>query len=246
MPLTRKAALLLTLGIALSLSACKPKPGEPTAQTQAAAAAATAAAPATAPAPTTAPVTAPAAAPAQASAAAIAELDKIAVIAKPLPPFPFIDYPAIVHEALRSTDESDFDQISVIVGNKLHTVEGRFKRSVFSLDDAKISEFQAKRDYTKAVLDMGGVKVNTAMPHDEAFYEANGMGGEATDARGQLRYDLDKKTKYEAAHTYDVYFLPTATGRKWLVLMISDDKVRLLAVEEKTAASSVKLAALAP
>ena len=233
------AAVCLTLSMALALSACKPKPGEPTEEQKAAAAAAAAGTPAPAAAPVAA---APAAAvQAQASSAAIADLDKIAVIAKPLPPFPFIDFPQSVGEAFQGVDQSDFDQVSVIVGNKVHTVEGRTKLSRFDLSDAKLSEFQVKRDYTKAVLDMGGVKVNTAMPHEDAFYAANGLGADS-EAIQKQRWDLDKKLKYESNFGYDVYFMPTATGRKWVVLMISDSKVRIFAIEEKTAPSSVKLA----
>jgi OOP family OmpA-OmpF porin len=240
MTFSTKTALVMTLGVAFALTACKPKPGEPTAEQQAAAAAAAApAAAAPAPAAVVAPAAAPA--PAAASSAAIADLSKIAVIAKPLPPFPYIDYPASAHEALRSTEQSDFDQAGVIVGNKLLMVEGKVKLSEFTLRDANISEFQAKRDYTKAALDMGGVKVNTVGPHDDAFYAANGMG-ERSDAVDQQRYDAGKKTWYEGgSDSYDVYFFPTATGRSWLVLMINDSQVRILAIEEKTAGSSVKL-----
>jgi outer membrane protein OmpA-like peptidoglycan-associated protein len=240
MTLHPKTALVLTLGVALVLTACKPKPGEPTAEQQAAAAAA--AAPAAA-APAPAAVVAPAAAPvpAAASSAAIADLSKIAVIAKPLPPFPYIDYPASVHEAHRDTKESDFDQAGVIVGDKLHMVEGKVKLSEFDLKHANISEFQAKRDYAKAALDMGGVKVNNVGPHDDAFYAANGMG-ERSDAVDKQRYDTSKVTRYAGgSDSYDVYFFPTATGRSWLVLMINESEVRILAIEEKTAASSVKL-----
>ncbi len=239
-----KTALVLTLSATFALSACKPKPGEPTAEQQAAAAAAAApAAPAPAPAAVAAPAAAPA--PVASNAAAVADLSKIAVIAKPLPPFPYIDYPASVDEAHRSTQESDFDQAGVIVGDKLLMVEGRVKLTDFDLKHANISEFQAKRDYAKAALDMGGVKVNTVGPRDDAFFAANGMA-ERSDAVDKLRYDSEKKMRYESgSDSYEVYFFPTATGRSWLVLMINDSQVRILAVEEKTAASSVKLVAAA-
>ena len=236
------AVLCLTLSMALALSACKPKPGEPTEEQKAAAAAAAAGTPA----PAAAPVAAPAAAaPVPASSAAIADLGKIAVIAKPMPPFPYIDYPATVDEGLRETTESDFDQAGVVVGDKLLMVEGRMKLSGFMFRNANISAFQAKRDYTKAALDMGGVKVNTLAPEGDVFYAANGLGGERTEALDQKRYDLDKKTHYQAGFAYDVYFFPTSTGRRWLVLMFSDDRMRMLALEEKTTASSVKLVAAA-
>ena len=239
-----KAALCLAISLAFALSACKPKPGAPTAEQKAAAAAAAAGTPVPAAAPVAAPA-ATAAAPAQSSAAEIADLNKIAVIAKPLPPFPYIDYPPAVDESARNTVQSDFDQVGVVVGNKMLLVEGRMKLSGFKLRDANISAFQAKRDYTKAVLDMGGVKVNTTLPEGDAFYAANGMGGERTEAVDQKRYELGKKLHFQGSESYDVYFLPTAAGRRWVVLMIADDSMRVLAVEEKTTASSVKLVAAA-
>lgn len=242
MTFSSKTAAIMAFSIAFALTACKPKPGEPTAEQQAAAAAA-AAPPAAAP--VAAPTPAPAAAPATASSTAIADLSKIAVIAKPLPPFPYIDYPAGVHEAHRGTVESDFDQAGVIVGDKLLLVEGRVKLTAFDLRHANISSFQAKRDYAKAATDMGGVKVNTVTPHDDAFYAANGMG-ERSDAVDKQRYDTDKQTRYQSGNdSYDVYFFPTAAGRSWVVLMIDDSAIRILAIEEKTAASSVKLVAAA-
>ena len=219
------------LGVVVALTACKPKMGEPTAE-QLAAAAAAAGTPVAPP--------APAAAPAQASSMAVADLDKMAVIAKPLPPFPFIDYPPVVAEALRSTDESDFDQVAVIVGDKVHLVEGRFKVSRFGLTDANISAFQARRDYTRAALDMGGIKVNTVAPSTDGFYAANGVGGDANEQLS-ARASLVKKLRYAPNFSYDVYFMPTATGRKWLVLMMNDSQVHLFAIEEKTVGSSVKL-----
>ncbi len=235
---------MLTIGVALSLAACKPKLADPDIAPTSQTAAAAAPAPATSAAPTPAPAAAPAPSTAQPGATAIADLDKIAPVTKPLPPFPFIDYPPHLHKALQYTDESDFDQLAVVVGDQLHMVEGRFRAIRFSLTDGKISEFQAKRDYTKAALDMGGVKVNTVLPKSDAFYAANGLDGKSEEA-DKVRYDLNKKTKYASNHTYDAYFLPTATGRKWLVLMISDSDVRVLSIEEKTTGSSVNLVAAA-
>ncbi|NIA00112.1 OmpA family protein [Massilia sp. CCM 8734] len=221
------AALCLSISLAFALTGCKPKP--PAAPVEAPVASAPVAA-------TVTPVVPaqPAAAPAPAAAvnAAGDDLDKIAVITKALPPFPFIDYPGTVVGSLQRTEASDFDQLHVIVGNKLHTVEGRFRKTVFDLSDAKISQFQAQRDYSKAALDMGGVKVNTVNPSDDAFANAN--GGDS--------YALNKKLGYgHSSYSYEAYFLPTPTGRKWLVLMVSDSAVHMIAIEEKQTASSVKM-----
>jgi OOP family OmpA-OmpF porin len=226
------AALCLSISLAFALSACKPKPpAAPVEAPLASAPAAATVAPVVPAQPAAAAAPAPTSAASAAGNAAGADLDKIAVLTKPLPPFPFINYPATVGEAFQSTKESDFDQLHVLVGNKLHTVEGRFRLIAFDLSNAKISQFQAQRDYTKAALDMGGIKVNTITPADENFVAAN--GGDS--------YLLDKKLKFETRMSYEVYFLPTPTGRKWLVVMVSESDVRVLSIEEKQSASSVNM-----
>ncbi|MDQ1923893.1 OmpA family protein [Massilia pseudoviolaceinigra] len=220
------AALCLSISLAFAISGCKPKaPADPVQ-------APVASAPASVPEPAAAPAAVPSPTPAAASAAAVVDLDKIAVIAKPVPPFPFIDYPPAVDKQYYSTKESDFDQVHLILGDKVHAVEGRVRAIHFTLHKANISQFQAQRDYTKAVLDMGGIKVNTAKPHDSAFLAAH----------GDDQSELDKKLRYEFhTYSYEAYFLPTATGRKWIVLMVSDEAVDIISVEEKQTASSVKV-----
>lgn len=222
------AALCLSISLAFALGGCKPK--TPPAPVEAPVASAPAPAAVTPVVPAQ-PAAAPAPAASAASDAAIADLDKIAVLTKPLPPFPFINYPAAVGEAFQSTKESDFDQLHVLVGNKMHTIEGRFRLIDFDLSHAKISQFQAQRDYTKAALDMGGVKVNSVVPSDENFLAAN--GGDS--------YVLGKKLKYDSGSSYEVYFMPTPSGRKWLVVMVSDSDVHLLSIEEKQSGSSVNM-----
>ncbi|HEX8610108.1 MAG TPA: OmpA family protein [Telluria sp.] len=225
------AALCLSISLAFALTGCKPKPAAAPVEAPVASAPAVVApvAPAQAPVAAT-PTPAPTVAPGATSAGA--DLDKIAVISKPLPPFPFINYPTTVGEAFQGTTESDFDQLHVIVGNKMHTIEGRFRLIGFDLSQAKISKFQAERDYTRAALDMGGVKVNTVTPGDDNFVAAH--GGDS--------YNLDKKLKFHGnSSSYDVYFLPTPTGRKWLVVMVNDGGVRIISIEEKQTGSSVNI-----
>lgn len=225
-------ALVASLVVACALAGCKQKSEDSPAPAVITAPAAVAPATTAAGAAVASAPAAPIALAGQQDAVAIeAELTKIPVISMALPPFPFIDYPANLHPAHHFTTEHELDQVSLIVGDRLHTVEGKVKYSSFSLGTAKISEFQARRDYTKAALDMGGVKVNKLRPDEGAFIAANG-GDESV---------LIDKTKFSNAHSYDVYFLPTSTGRKWLVLMMSDSRVRIIAIEEKQVATSVKL-----
>lgn len=219
----KQTSTVLSLSLALAFAAgCQPK----------------ADAPPPPPAVAAPPVPAPAAAaPAPASKAAApapsaaVDLDKIAISTVALPPFPFIDYPAGITAKQRAGGESAFDQTSIIVGNQLHTVEGRFKITEFSNADAGISRFQATRDYNKAALDLGGVKVNTVAPDDKGFIDANG---------GDF-IPINKKLRAQLRHSYDAYLIPTAAGRNWIVVMVSDGATRILSIEEEQAASSVKL-----
>ncbi|MDQ1834339.1 OmpA family protein [Massilia scottii] len=225
----RNAALCLSILLAFAVTGCKPKP--PVESVPAPVPAPVASAPA--PPPVVAQAQAPAAATPPVSVSAdVVDLDQIAVISKPMPPFPFVDYPENIGEQKQQTKASDFDQLHVIVGNKVQAVEGRFRRMVFDLADAKVSRFQALRDYAKAATDMGGVKVNTSKPKDDAFEKVNGA---FTDA-------MAKKLDYpNENYSYETYFFPTPTGRKWMLIMANDNSVRVTSIEEKQTASMVKM-----
>ncbi|RSZ55565.1 OmpA family protein [Massilia atriviolacea] len=149
-----------------------------------------------------------------------------------MPPFPFVDYPESVGKEKQKTKASDFDQLHLIVGNKVLPVEGQFRRIAFELADAGISRFQAQRDYARAATDMGGVKVNASVPKDEAFQKVSGSFNDAM--RNKLDYPGEN-------YSYDTYFFPTPTGRKWMLIMVSQDTVRVTSIEEKQTASVVKL-----
>ncbi|NHZ91262.1 OmpA family protein [Massilia sp. CCM 8733] len=218
------AALCLSMSLAFAIAGCKPK--APVAPAEAPVASAPAAEAPVAPAE---PAATPA--PAAAANAADVDLDKIAVVTKPLPPFPFVDYPEKVIKEKQSTEQSDFDQVYLVVGNKARPVEGRVRTIEFYLSDAGISQFQAQRDYAKAFMDMGGVKVNTIEPNDNAFDEAN--AGKGYELRGKMGY-------WHESFNHETYFLPTPTGRRWMVLMGNESAMRVLVVEEKQAASSLK------
>ncbi|MES2317833.1 MAG: OmpA family protein [Pseudomonadota bacterium] len=213
--MTRSHSLIFALLFAITLGATACKPKTPPAP----------------PAPAPAQASAAAAPTPVAAAAGAVDLDKIAVSTVALPPFPYIDYPAGVPPGLQFGNESAFDQLSVIVGDKLHTVEGRYKLTEFPNKDAKISRFQALRDYNDAAIALGGVKVNRVVPDDAALAQPN------DDAMSALR----TKLRFEAKHSYDSYLIPTPTGRVWLVVMVADDSTRILAIQEKQTASSVQL-----
>ncbi|HEX8610109.1 MAG TPA: OmpA family protein [Telluria sp.] len=224
------AALCLSLSLAFAISGCKPNEPVPPPPVQAP----VASAPASVAVPSAAAVPAPASAtsPVAPSAGADADLDNIAVIGTPMPPFPFVDYPENIAKEKQQTKTSDFDQLHLIVGNRIHAVEGRFRRLAFDLADAGISRFQAQRDYARAATDMGGVKVNTSKPKDAAFEKASGV---YTDAMAKT---LDYPNEN---YSYDTYFFPTPTGRKWMLIMASENSVRVTSIEEKQTASVVKM-----
>lgn len=216
--------LCLSLPLAFAIAGCKPK--EPVVPPPVVSAPAPVAAPAPPPPAPAAPV------PADAAASTDVDLDKIAVTDKPTPPFPFVDYPENVDKEKQNTKASDFDQLHLVVGNKIHTVEGRFRLIEFRLAVAGISRFQGQRDYAQAATDMGGVKVNTSTPKDEAFQKINGHLGDA----------MSEKLKYpDAGYSYETYFIPTPSGRKWMLVMANEYNLRVISIEEKQAASVVKM-----
>lgn len=216
--------LCLSLPLAFAIAGCKPKEAVPP---PAPVVSAPAPAPPSVAAP--APATPP---PVAAGDPADVDLDKLAVIDKPMPPFPFVDYPENIVKEKQTTKASDFDQLHVIVGNKIVAVEGRFRTIGFELADAGISRFQAQRDYARAATDMGGVKVNASMPKDDAFQKVSGTYNDAM--REKLNYSGEN-------YSYESYYFPTPGGRKWMLIMVSQERARITSIEEKQTASVVRM-----
>lgn len=213
--------LSLVLAVGMATVACKPAAKDVPA--------APAAAPATAAVPAEATPGTPA--PAPAAASSVADLDKIPQSQVALPPFPYIDYPASIPVGLRLGGDAALDQTSVIVGNTLHTVTGRYKVTHFSNSDAELSKFQALRDYREAATRLGGVKVNLTTPDDEALEKATSL-----DAA-----EIAEKLRYEHGLSYDAYVINTPAGRAWIIVMVSEETTRIVSILEQQVASSVKL-----
>jgi len=144
-----------------------------------------------------------------------------------LPPFPYLKLPA---SAQASPKAPQFDQTGVIVGARLHLVEGRFQRFDIPHTGRGRNRQTALQEYGKAVEALGGVKVNKITPDNEAFRSAN--GGDFISINKMLRTDL--------RHSYDAYLIRTAAGRAWIVLMVSDAASRIVAIEETNVPSSVR------
>lgn len=158
------------------------------------------------------------------------DLDAVAVSTAALPPFPYIAYPATVDEAFQRNKDARFDAVSVIVGERLHTVEGRVMTRSFSNTDADMSRMALERNYQAAVAGLGAVKVNQVTPDDPALIAANGD-----------EFDMRKKLRVELNMSYDAYLIRTPQTRVWIVLMFSDSKTSILTVEEKHFTQTVAL-----
>ncbi|WP_178372565.1 OmpA family protein [Massilia sp. CF038] len=168
--------------------------------------------------------------PATAQATAV-DIERLPVTTTAVPAFPYIDYPSAVNKALRRTSESAFQSVGVIVGDKIRTVEGRRQTSNFDLVDAKLSQELAHRDYDKAIRALGAVKVNSVTPQDPRILAANGNDPSA----------VKSKLLSVARASYDAYVVRTPTARAWIVLMVTDREVTLLAIEEKNVEAAVAL-----
>ncbi len=157
------------------------------------------------------------------------DVDALAVTETALPPFPYLAYPPTVKGAFQETKTAKFDAASVIVGKQLRTLEGRVETRSFNNMHANMSSMALRRNYEAAVKGLGGIKVNSAQPEDAVLITAN---GDETTMRDKLRI-------LERNMSYDSYLIRTPQKRVWIVLMFSDSKTRILAVEEKDFVQSV-------
>lgn len=150
----------------------------------------------------------------------------------PLPPFPFFAWPPKLGAAFQVANQAEFDAAGIIVGKELRTVEGKVATLAFYNSDAGMSQMALRRNYEAIVKAMGGVKVNTVAPEDSALIAAN--GDEVAMREKKLRIP-------SRPMSYDSYLVHASGKNIWLVLMFSEDRTNLLAVEEKTMQQSVAL-----
>jgi outer membrane protein OmpA-like peptidoglycan-associated protein len=220
--------LPLAFAACLTLAACGKKAPEaaagqaadPAATASSASAAATAAA--------------PAAAPVQAAEAAPFDPASVPISTKALPPFPYLDWPANLHEAFRETPrKEDFDAAYIVTGNTLRKVEGRVEVRRYALRDAGLSQVAALRNYENAVKELGGVKIPADNPRSDAFVARN--GGDTYDINAKKLNNQDMEYDYEA------FLIRTPDKQIWLSVAASDANVTVTTVEEKAMAQSVGL-----
>lgn len=142
-----------------------------------------------------------------------------------IPPFPYVTYPADLHEGFQFTHEVPMDRVYVILGDQLHPVEGRVATRTFSHSDAKMSALEVRRNYENALREMGAVKVNTVGFDDKKVIAASGGDDYVLRTKMLLVPDVTM--------AYDVYLTRKGAARHWLVLMSDDSRTSLLAIEEK-------------
>lgn len=227
--------LPLVIVLSLPLAACK-KNAEPAAAPQASTPAeSTTAAPGTAPAATPAPGTGTEAGVAKGARPAIPELPfdfaKIPEAAGTIPPFPYVDYPSKVREGGRWTREVTMDRVHVILGDRLHALEGRVMTRKFAHRDAGMSELEVRRNYENAMGAIGAVKVNTVQPEHPAIVAA--VGGDDYYLRKEILLIPDLRM------SYDVYLARKGDTRHWIVVTTNDSETGLLTIEEKPFAQTV-------
>ncbi len=138
-----------------------------------------------------------------------------------IPPFPYVAFPASVRSAFQASKTLPMDDLVVILGNKLHRVEGRVAVRSFSHRDANMSEPEVRRNYENALQAFGAVKVNTRAPDYPNSFQVQRMRHTAHNMK------------------YDVYLARKGTARHWIVLMMDDSETRLLSVEELPFAQTV-------
>lgn len=210
---TKLLSLTPALLLCLALGACK-KPAFPGDQaTVAGQAGATASAQ---PTPQT-PVAAERAATSAAPAAAPFDFSTVPEVQGAIPPFPYVAYPPKVDESSQRTVTVPMDEVDVILGTQLHRLEGRVAMRTFAHRNAGMSALEVRRNYENALRAFGAVKVNADKP---GAHYASGPGME------KLRVPDDDMS-------YNVYLARKGPARHWIVVMTSDDRTRLLAIEEQ-------------
>lgn len=148
------------------------------------------------------------------------DIEKIPVSENALPPFPYLDYPAVINIGGRFTEQKNFDSLYIVTGKQFRKVEGRVESHKFYLSDANMSETEARRNYENLITQMGGIKVNDATPSDLAASSDESSANE-------------KKTRSDSTMTYDAYLVRTPDQMVWIVLMLNDSNVKTLVVAEQ-------------
>lgn len=141
-----------------------------------------------------------------------------------IPPFPYVAIPSAILQGSLWTNAVPMDQIWLILGNRVHAVEGRVTTRTFDNSSAQMSELEIRRNYENAMRAMGAVKVNTVAPDNPAWGPAEG---------DEFITRTRRLSMPQFNMTYDVYLARKGTSRNWLVVMVGSGDTRLIAIQEQ-------------
>lgn len=146
-----------------------------------------------------------------------------------LPYFPYLPFPDEVPVDYRKVNHASVDTASFIVGKQLHTVEGRVETRLFDNRFANMSPMAIRRNYEAAMKGLGAVQVNTVSAEDPALIAENGR-----------EYAMRAKLRIDGfGMSYASYLVRAPEKNIWLALMFSDDRTRIVVVEEPAARPAV-------
>src|SRR5471032_262369 len=208
---------------ALSLAACKKKPAEAPASNASAASVSSA---------DTVQVASPMA------AKPGFDINSVPVSSVALPPFPYLAYPDKLDDGYKhNTQDSDFDEVQLIAGHDLRTLEGKVSRRFFPHNTIGMSAIGSVKNHENAIKSLGGVLVNDIVPADPAFRKLH------PEEDSVLAKKMHLPGINNGGKNYHVYLLRTDKTNIWFVVSIFDDDnlTWLLTVEEKALEQSVGL-----
>jgi len=98
------------------------------------------------------------------------DINSVPVSSVVLPPFPYLDYPDKLDDGYKhNNQDSGFDEVQLIAGRDLRTVEGKVSRRFFPHNTIGMSAIGSVKNYENAIKSLGGVLVNDIVPADPAF-----------------------------------------------------------------------------
>lgn len=206
---------------ALSLAACKKKPAEAPASNASAASVSSA---------DTVQIASPKA------AKPGFDINSVPVSSVALPPFPYLAYPDKLDDGYKhNTQDSDFDEVQLIAGHDLRTVEGKVSRRFFPHNTIGMSAIGSVKNHENAIKSLGGVLVNDIVPADPEFRKLH------PEQDSVLAQKMHLPGISNGGKNYHVYLLRTDKTNIWFVVSIFDDDnlTWLLTVEEKPLQQSV-------
>jgi OOP family OmpA-OmpF porin len=168
--------------------------------------------------------------PASSSAVTPFDLQSVPITSTKLPAFPYVDRPAGTEGY--HNEEQQFDQIYVIAGNELRSVEGRYQQRWFPLSVVKMSLLEAYRNYDSAFRALGAVRVDAVGPADPVFVARN---GDTKSILQRLRLPNLPGDLPGDVPVYAQYLLRAPDRNIWLSFSVFDDglNVSVTTLEEK-------------